>query len=477
MRIDCEQCRTRYAIPDERLRGRVCRFRCRRCGHSMLLRGDQLPAAAADATVVQRHDFGDAFDAPQAEPPQAAALDPTGVDDDPFASRAAAVPDEEAFAAPDRALQPPVEEPSLTGARHETSMLFSLDNLKALAMTPSPQPRANGHATAKNESSGLIDIRALAARTLASAAPEPAGEAAAMFSVVPSVPLAMQAPAMPSMLMPEPERRAPPWAIALGAGGAMAAFAAIVLVAIVLRPTPRPEAKTAPASMISATSSPQPERVAMLDPKTTTPTAPLAPAGPANAVVSVTKPLAATTNETHERAREKHAGRASPTTPRATGAEKTPEKIGEKAPEKAKSTTPVASQGGEVVADRRDRARRDDIGDLLEVATKGDSKPPVVREAPSEPDLPVRLDMRDVKAGMAQAQARVSACYAQFHVPGNAVVDASIAPSGRVESARVGGALAGTPTGDCVARAVKSTTFKRFKGPASMSINYPFILR
>ena len=40
MRIECDNCQTRYAINDERLRGRVYRFRCRRCGHSMLLRGD-----------------------------------------------------------------------------------------------------------------------------------------------------------------------------------------------------------------------------------------------------------------------------------------------------------------------------------------------------------------------------------------------------------------------------------------------------
>jgi hypothetical protein len=51
-----------------------------------------------------------------------------------------------------------------------------------------------------------------------------------------------------------------------------------------------------------------------------------------------------------------------------------------------------------------------------------------------------------------------------------------IGKSGRVSSANVGGALAGTPTGDCVSRAVKGASFKKFKG-SPMSISYPFILR
>ena len=68
------------------------------------------------------------------------------------------------------------------------------------------------------------------------------------------------------------------------------------------------------------------------------------------------------------------------------------------------------------------------------------------------------------------------ACYQQYHVPGIAMVSVTIAKSGKVSSANVGGALAGTPTGDCVAKAVKTASFKQFKG-AAMSIQYPFQLR
>jgi hypothetical protein len=55
-------------------------------------------------------------------------------------------------------------------------------------------------------------------------------------------------------------------------------------------------------------------------------------------------------------------------------------------------------------------------------------------------------------------------------------VSVTIGKNGHVSSASVGGSFAGTPTGDCVAKAVKSATFSPFKG-SPQSINYPFMLR
>ncbi len=57
-----------------------------------------------------------------------------------------------------------------------------------------------------------------------------------------------------------------------------------------------------------------------------------------------------------------------------------------------------------------------------------------------------------------------------------ASVALTIAGSGRVSNANVTGQFAGTPTGECVAKAVKKATFPRFKG-AALSIVYPFALR
>ena len=52
----------------------------------------------------------------------------------------------------------------------------------------------------------------------------------------------------------------------------------------------------------------------------------------------------------------------------------------------------------------------------------------------------------------------------------------TINPSGRVSSAQVTGKFAGTPTGTCVASAVKGASFPRFKGQAMSGIDYPFML-
>jgi hypothetical protein len=52
----------------------------------------------------------------------------------------------------------------------------------------------------------------------------------------------------------------------------------------------------------------------------------------------------------------------------------------------------------------------------------------------------------------------------------------TIGNSGHVSSASVTGTFAGTPTGECVAKAVKSASFPRFKG-AAQTINYPYMLR
>ncbi len=57
---------------------------------------------------------------------------------------------------------------SLTGQRHENSVLFSLSNLQSLAM-PAAKPASTASASsALTEGSGLIDIRAMAASTLGS---------------------------------------------------------------------------------------------------------------------------------------------------------------------------------------------------------------------------------------------------------------------------------------------------------------------
>ena len=61
-------------------------------------------------------------------------------------------------------------------------------------------------------------------------------------------------------------------------------------------------------------------------------------------------------------------------------------------------------------------------------------------------------------------------------MPGTGHVAVTIGKNGRVSSANVAGAFAGTPTGDCVSKAVKGAGFPKFKG-SPQSIIYPFMLR
>jgi hypothetical protein len=77
---------------------------------------------------------------------------------------------------------------------------------------------------------------------------------------------------------------------------------------------------------------------------------------------------------------------------------------------------------------------------------------------------------------MGRVSGRVRGCFDQYKVPGTANVAITIGNSGRISSASVTGQFAGTPTGDCVAKAVKSASFGRFKG-APQSIVYPYVFR
>ena len=119
----------------------------------------------------------------------------------------------------------------------------------------------------------------------------------------------------------------------------------------------------------------------------------------------------------------------------------------------------------------------DKIATLIERST------PTPRNTPPPPDestdsrvLPEQLDSAEVTAVMHSVRPAVAACFERYHVPGMAVVNTVIAGTGHVASATVKGALAGTPTGDCVSSAVRAAGFKRFSG-RPITIHYSYLLR
>lgn len=92
-----------------------------------------------------------------------------------------------------------------------------------------------------------------------------------------------------------------------------------------------------------------------------------------------------------------------------------------------------------------------------------------------EPGLPAQLDRDAIKKGVSTSMRAAKACYQTYHVPGTALAALVIGGSGRVQSVATKGVLAGTPTGNCVAKALAQARFARFSGPA-MKVTYPIVL-
>jgi predicted Zn finger-like uncharacterized protein len=351
----------------------------------------------------------------------------------------------------------------MTGQRNENSVLFSLNNLQALAGggTASAAPKASssaasaearaGFASSQTEGSGLIDIRAMAASTLASSP----GSSTSKVDDGPgfnSAPLftPMAAP----ILMPSPSSGAPKWIWALVGIGLLAVVACVVVAVLIV--TRKPEAPPVVAANVPVAPAPA----------AAPPVA--APPVPAAAPAAAAEPKAA------EPGREDDKGKHRGKEPKAKLDK--PGKVKETAPPQMAAPPAVAAAPA---APPKKAGKHDDLDDLLNQASpdKPAPKHSAPREEPVASDnLPEQLDKGAIVGGMSKVKSRVASCYEQFKVPGLAQVAVTIAKSGRVQSANVTGSFAGTPTGDCVERAVKGAAFPPFKG-APQSINYPFMLR
>jgi hypothetical protein len=365
----------------------------------------------------------------------------------------------------------------MTGQRNENSVLFSLNNLQALASGGgggnAPQPKSGvdnrpGFANSQTEGSGLIDIRAMAASTLAASptsssrgGDEPEMAAAPIFSP-------MAAP----ILMPAAPSGPPKWIWAVLGVGVLAVLG-IVVVGILLL-TRKPEQPTVVAGGPG--------------------TVPGAVVGHPGATPPATNPGAATPPTEKAAAPDKVDTKA--TAPDKTddkGSAKTHEAKTPKSHE-AKSASPKAakeshpdglvpppSESSPAPAPKKG-GKSDALDDLLNGASP--DKPSKPARAAAHEDsgggddsaLPEQLEKGQIVGGMSRVKGKVGACYDQFKVPGMAMVHVTIQKSGSVSAASVGGSFSGTPTGGCVEKAVKGASFPKFKG-APMSLDYPFMLR
>ena len=85
------------------------------------------------------------------------------------------------------------------------------------------------------------------------------------------------------------------------------------------------------------------------------------------------------------------------------------------------------------------------------------------------------ISREDISSGMSKVLGRVQGCYDQHKESGTVMIAVTIDPGGSIASASATGKFAGTPTGTCVAEAVKKAKFPPWDGKAK-KINYPFLL-
>ena len=428
--------------------------------------GAAQPSAFSSAPVPEGADVfaggGGLFGAPSAAPARQARTSSPG-----FAASAAAEP----------AQSGGVDVRPMTGQRNENSVLFSLNNLQALATggggaksSPSSEPRP-GFANSQTEGSGLIDIRAMAASTLA-ASPSSPSSAGGKSDDLPGLGNApVFSPMAAPILMPAAPSGPPKWMWAILGVGVMAVLGIVIVGFLLL--TRKPVEPTVVAAAPATTVAPAAAAAG---------TAPAATAGTpaAGAAPAAAQPSAAVAaNEPKSDDAKKHGAK----TPRADKATK----VAKNDAPAAKAETPPPAAPVAAAPPPRKSGKHDELDDLLNQGSKGGDDAPkparkaaAAREEPSgggaDESLPDQLDKSAIVAGMSRVKPRVIGCFDQFKVPGTANVAITINGGGRVSTANVTGQFAGTPTGECVAKAAKSASFPKFKG-AAQSIVYPYILR
>jgi predicted Zn finger-like uncharacterized protein len=395
------------------------------------------PAAAASGSGDLFGSPAIALAPPAAEPPAAAST--------PFSFGAAAAPVAEPVA---KSPGNGAGQSHLTAQRNENSVLFSLSNLEALAV---PSAGGSGRAPSSSgstEGSGLIDIRAMAARTIGETG---RGDTFGGSDSLPTFSTPQFSPVAP-VLLPMAPSGPPKWvypvlaAIGLGIVALGLGIYKVVSVPPPAPPAPAPIVVPAVPAPAPVAATPSPTQAATPEPgKATTPEE---KPGEDKGATEKKKPTG--------KAKPKGQSDALATKPDAT----------KKPPDTATPTVvapPKPKKGG-------------GIDDLLDqVGTKRGGSPadaPTPKKPPAAALPP--LSQSDIVSAMRAVQPKVKECFNQYKVPGIANVSLAVAKGGRVSSAVVTGKLAGTPTGACVESAAKSAKFPPCE---AMSFPWPFPLR
>ena len=374
----------------------------------------------------------------------------------------------------------------MTGQRNENSVLFSLNNLAALASeapkTSSSAPSPAFQSGGGSEGSGLIDIRAMAAMTLGPKKDEGGGVRATSGAAVDDLPVfssnSFSAPAsgvlLPSVASHQGGSNSRLIIILAGLIGVLV-IAAVAIVVVVLKSNKQTQVAVAPTAPVGET--------AGAGGPGAKPEVPAPAPGGTPATPGGETPPAAAGGGTPPAAETPPAGGTAVATAKPAEDKKPDKKPRDRAPSGDKPTPATR----EPVEDKKPikeppAAKCDEVSCAIDPSLACCSKKGGgggggggggSKSGGGGSDLPETLGRDDIKNGMATVKGRVAQCNDQYKTPGMVEVKIAINGDGAVTSAQVVGKFAGTPAGACVEKAVKNAKFKKWAGP-SLSVKYPF---
>ena len=381
----------------------------------------------------------------------------------------------------------------MTGQRNENSVLFSLNNLAALA-SDSPRAAASSSSSsssasssssgsaslasgssagmAQGEGSGLIDIRSMAQVYLGDSPAKPAASKPGIGSaddlpVFSQTSFESASPVLLPTAQPAVNNRL---LFALVGLIGVLVIAAVVLVIVVLKGGGDKD-----GTKVAAADTQGDDDKNDKDKPDTTATQPAAtpPAGgetPAATPATggetpAATPVADKGGTVGKKAEDKDKGSKHSSKSSSSSSSSSSSKPVEKPVEKKPAADPLASSGC------------DEVTCLVEpdkpcCRGKGGSKKSSSSSSKSaDPSLPERPSRSDVSGGMSAVKGRVSSCGSKHGGKGTVMVKIKISPSGGVSSASASGGNSGLAS--CVESAVRGAHFP--KSQLGITVNYPFV--
>ncbi len=414
MKIVCAKCSARYSIADDKAAGKAFRVRCKRCGEVIVGKPTPIPKA---------------------------------------------------------------EDQTATGQRNENSVLFSLQNLRALATglsaggsSGSPASDVGSRAPAggaSGEASGLIDIRALA--SAADTNQESGAESASPESVDDLLRIGTGAPlggglGSPVLQPVAQGKRDRGLLIAVTAVGGIVVLAAAAIIAVLV---------TGPSSVVAATGPSAGSGPITAGEHTRREPAPSAAGAEERPAPNTVAPAEAGPEGAHG---ENHGEGSMPDVAEEQGATG-----GDARPRDGRRDHGDRSSRREMRSERRpeqqpDSAQVDARGTAAQTLDEFMNQA-AGRETPrAQPPstLPATPSRDSVRAALRSVREAAARCGARDGRHGVANTTITVRGStGRVAMSRVTGQFAGTATGSCVARAVRGAHFPRFQ-QSTFQVSFPY---